>query len=128
MKLSAFRTSLLESGYADETTQKGFFGQKIRFVPKPEARDSIINEIRAELLENSVICDDIVYLAAMLDASDLLLSFFDKSERKEIKKRIVALRDNETYATIGKMLSHLDDMMLAMFTILMTTVLLTSND
>jgi len=56
-----------------------------------------------------VLTDDTAILAALLDKSELLGSYFNKEETITFKTRMKEVRSSETYAAINKVLTAIDD-------------------
>ncbi|MNN41393.1 hypothetical protein D3C76_967280 [compost metagenome] len=57
--------------------------------------DFIVQRIRAELLEDGTIDEDIIYLALILDRNNLLMCYFSEYECKSIKDKISELKSGE---------------------------------
>jgi hypothetical protein len=72
--------------------------------------------LRSEFLENGELTEDTVILAALLDKSGLLGSYFNKTETVAFKARMKEVRSSETYAAINKVLTAIDDDTAAIFT------------
>ncbi|MDR2163519.1 MAG: GPP34 family phosphoprotein [Clostridiales Family XIII bacterium] len=102
--LAAFGASLTAAGYADQLNDQGLLKNKTRYAPKPEAVTRIIEKIRAEFLEDGVISDDTLCLAALLDGSHLIRRYFSKFEADALKKRLKEVRGSEAYALLKKFL------------------------
>jgi len=97
----AIGVSLVESGYADELTKKGLIKEKPRrYVPKEEAIKNVVEKVRAEFLEDGMITEETLCLAAFLDASGLISNYFSKFEAEAMKKRIKEARESGAYALV----------------------------
>ncbi len=57
--------------------------------------DFIVQRIRAELLEDGTIDEDIIYLALILDRNNLLMCYFSEYECKSIKDKMSELKSGE---------------------------------
>lgn len=57
--------------------------------------DFIVQRIRAELLEDGTIDEDIIYLAVILDRNNLLMCYFSEYECKSIKDKMSELKSGE---------------------------------
>ena len=117
--MSAIIDSLSAVGAIGEYEQKGFFTKKVKRiiqVPKQEATATVVEILRNEFLRNGELTDDTVILAALLDKSGLLGSYFNKTETDALKARMKEVRSSETYAAINKVLTDIDDDTAAIFT------------
>ena len=86
-------SSLAVCGCAKEE-KGGLFGGKTHYIPDKEAMDGVIQNIRAELLEDGEISEDIVALAALLDKSGQIKKYFSAYEKDDLKKRLKEIKDN----------------------------------
>jgi hypothetical protein len=104
--LSALGTSLVAAGYADELSEQGLLHNKTGYVPKPEARTRIIEKIRAEFLEDGVISDETLCLAALLDGSNLIRRYFSTVEADALKKRLKEVRESDAHTLVKEFLDE----------------------
>ncbi len=58
---------------------------------KKDIITGIIEKIRAELLEDGEISEDVIVLTALMDKVGNLKDYFSKHEQKELKNRIEAV-------------------------------------
>lgn len=114
--LSALGISLAELGCADELIKRGWFKEKIKYAPKTEAVQRVVEKIRAEFLEEGTITEETLCLAALLDASGLIRNYFSKFEAAELKKRIKEVRQSETFALVQEILDTLTAIMVIIMT------------
>ena len=56
---------------------------------------AIIEEVRAELLEDGSLTDDIILLASLLNSTKFLKNIFSKYEKEKIKDRLVEIKNTE---------------------------------
>lgn len=66
-----------------------------RYVSSAAARDEIVRRIRSELLENGPMTRQTALLTLMLETSRLLPGYFSDYERKELKKRLARLHEEQ---------------------------------
>ena len=66
----------LKSADAVESVKTGLLGSKEAFAPKKEAVISVIEKIRAELLEDGDVSEDVIALTVLLDKSGQLKEYF----------------------------------------------------
>ena len=95
--VSLIGESLVRAGAVDVVVKEGLLRDKTSYLPKEGVVDRIVEKIRAEILEDGLISDDIIYLIGLMDAGGLIENYFSKYERKRLKARLQELRDNEAY-------------------------------
>ena len=110
---SSIGSSLVVSGYADEMDNQGFFKNKIKYVPKPEAVTHIIEKVRAEFLEGGPMTDETVCLAALLDAGNLIHNYFSKVEATSLKMRLKEIHESETYSAVKEIIDTIIALIIA---------------
>ena len=97
--LKAVAGSLAEKGLADlEKDGEVCF-------PKEGEKDKIIQEIRAELLEDGVVSKEIVLLTALMYKGQQIKKYFSKYEADCLKKRIKEIKETE----VGELVSEAVD-------------------
>jgi len=104
---SSIGASLVSAGCADEADNQGFFKNKTKYVPKPEAVTSVIEKVRAEFLEDGPMTDETVCLAALLDAGNLIRDYFSKVEAKLLKDRLKEIKESETYSAVREIIDYI---------------------
>lgn len=107
--------SLVQLGVATEKTNQGLFKNKTYILPEEKTVISIIEKIRAELLEDGKITDEVVILSALLEKKSLIRNYFSKYERDLIKQRLKEIRKSDSYQLITKLLDAMDSW-IAIFT------------
>ena len=125
--MSAIIDSLSVIGAISEHEIKGIFTKKVKRivqVPKPEATAAVIEILRKEFFENGKLTEDTVILAALLDKSGLLGSYFNKAEADALKTRMKEVRSSETYAAINKILTAIDDDTAMIFTAVIMPIIM----
>lgn len=108
--LSPIGNSLLSVGCACELPKKGLLRKRTKYAPKPEIVKQVIEEIRRAFLENNVITDEMLCLAALLDKSDIIRNYFSRYETSFLKKRIKEARKSGEHASIKKILDYIDEL------------------
>lgn len=96
-----------------EPAKAGLFGNKECYVPKKEALTGIIEKIRAELLEDGEISEDVIALTALMDKAGNLKDYFSKYEQKEMKNKIEMLKKSEAGTLAQKMIQHIEALNMA---------------
>ncbi len=115
-KLYELEDTLIESlKEADvvEPAKTGLLGNKDSYVPKKDIVTGIIEKIRAELLEDGEISEDVIALTALMDRSGNLKDYFSKYEQKELKNKIEAIKKSEVGTLAKKITEHIDALSVA---------------
>ena len=86
--------SLEKAGAVHSVTKSNIFGESKSFIPNKKDRNSIIEQIRAEILEDGAISDDTVALSMLLEKTSHLNDYFSKHERKRLKEKIEKIRNS----------------------------------
>lgn len=112
-KLYEFEDALMESlKEADvvEPVKTGLFSNKDSYVPKKDIVTGIIEKIRAELLEDGEISEDVIALTALMDQTGNLKDYLSKYEQKELKNKIKAVKKSEAGTLAKKMIQHIEEL------------------
>ena len=107
--IDAVGKSLVEAGCATEE-KGGLFGGKTIYVPDEKALDRVIQNIRAELLEDGELSEDIIALTALLDKSGELSRYFSAYEKKALKARLKEIKENPQVEALQKVLEDIDNL------------------
>ncbi|MDR2587223.1 MAG: GPP34 family phosphoprotein [Coriobacteriales bacterium] len=105
--MATIGASLVAANCADELTDQGLLKNKTRYAPKPEAVTRAIEKLRAEFLEEGVVADETLCLAAFLDKSGLIRDYFSKVEKETLKKRLREVREREASASVKQVLDEI---------------------
>ena len=103
--------SLVKAGCAQKE-KSGMLGSKNAYVPDKKAVDNIIQNIRAEILEDGELTEDIAALAALLDKTGELMRFFSAYEKKDVKKRLKEIKENPENKEIAKVINYVEELMM----------------
>lgn len=103
--------SLVKAGCAQKE-KSGMLGSKNAYVPDKKAVDNIIQNIRAEILEDGELTEDIAALAVLLDKTDELMRFFSAYEKKDVKKRLKEIKENPENKEIAKVINYVEELMI----------------
>ena len=106
--IEALRESLLAADCLDVKEDQGLLKNKTQYVPKPKIVTAVIEKIRAEFLEEGSMAADVVCLAVLLDATNLIRSYFSKVESAAMKKRIKEVRKSDAYAAVKDVFEYLE--------------------
>ena len=90
----------------------GFMNGKTLYIPNEADVDHIVQNIRAELLEDGEISEDIVVLTALLNKSQDLQRYFSSYEKQALKKRLAEIKENPQNELIHKATEYIDTLFL----------------
>lgn len=102
MSLKALGCASLESG--------GLTGNAPRFIPDKRAVDNVIQNIRAELLEDGAVSDEIVALVSLMEKSSQIKKYFSKYERDQLKARLKEIQSAESSKLVKEMVDYINTM------------------
>lgn len=89
----------------------GVFGGKNLYIPNETDVDCIVQSIRAELLEDGELSEDVVALTALLNKSGDIQKYFSAYEKKDLKKRLKEIKDNPQNKMIQKVAHYIDSLL-----------------
>ena len=115
-KLYELEDALMESlkeASVVESVKAGLLGNKESYAPKKDIVTGIIDKIRAELLENGEISEDVIALTALMDKTGNLKNYFSKYEQKELKNKIAAIKKSEAGTLAKEMIEHIEALEMA---------------
>lgn len=118
MLLDDVGESLAAQGLA-RLQEGGFFGGKKTYVPQREAIRSVVDMVRAELLEEGPVSQEVLILAVLLDKGKISKDYFSKFERQEMAQRFRAIRKTREGQMVDRMVEYIENM-IATMTVLMT--------
>ncbi|MEE0776966.1 MAG: GPP34 family phosphoprotein [Bacillota bacterium] len=84
-----------------------------RFLPKAAAVDHVIQSIRAELLEEGTVSDEMVALVSLMDKSGQLKRYFSKYEKDQLKVRLKEIKESASHSLVKEMVDYIDLLMAA---------------
>lgn len=108
--ISAIGGSLVRAGCA-RVEKRGLFGSKNAYIPDVKAVDNVIQNIRAEILEDGALSEDIAALTALFNKSGMLLKYFSAYEKKEVKKRLKEIKESPENGDITKVIDYVETLM-----------------
>lgn len=117
-------TLLVESDKGEEG-QKGVF-KKTVYVPDQEYKKVLIDELRNNMLSGGTIHEKDIALVSLLDAVGLLKNIFDKSEIKDLEKKIKEVKVNPDNKSIKKMVTYTEQIAAAWAVCAVSTTVLTN--
>lgn len=98
----------LKKADAVEPAKTGLLGNKDSYVPKKNVVKDIIEIIRAELLDDGKISEDVITLTALMDKAGNLKNYFSKYEQKELRNKIEAIKKSEAGTLAKEMTQHIE--------------------
>lgn len=108
--INALGESLVHQGCV-QREKGGLFGGKDIYIPNEAEVDSIVQSIRAELLEKGELSEDVVVLAALLNKSGDLQKYFSAYEKKDLKKRLKEIKNDPQNEMLQKAMDYIDSML-----------------
>ena len=103
----------LEAEGLVEIGKAGLLSGRRAYVPRREAINGVIDQIRAELLEAGEVTEDVAALVVLLDRSKSLKQYFSDFERKEMKARLKQIMNAPTGKMIREMVEYVEGMLTA---------------
>jgi hypothetical protein len=86
----------------------GLFGKTILYVPDAKAKDTVIQNIRAELLEDGEISEDVVALTALLNKSGDLSRYFSSYEKKNVNARLKEIKNSAENQVVTQIVEYIE--------------------
>lgn len=96
--------------------QGGVFGNKDIFIPNREMVDRVIQHIRAELLEDGDLSDEMIALVSLMNKSGMIKRYFSTYEKDLLKLRLKEIKKSASH----KVVSELVDYVTTMFVVIIT--------
>ena len=90
--IDSIGASLVQNGCVQREKGGGLLGGEDRYVPNETDVDSVVQSIRAELLEDGELSEDVVALTMLLHKSGDLQKYFSAYEKKDLKKRLKEIK------------------------------------
>ena len=89
----------------------GLFSGKDIYFPNETDVDSVVQNIRAELLEDGELSEDIVALTVLLNKSGDLQKYSSAYEKKDLKKRLKEIKNTPQNEMIQKVVEYIDSLL-----------------
>ena len=89
----------------------GLLGKQTGYLPAPEEVRSVVEQMRAELLEDGPVCDDTAALVVLLEQVKCLKVYFSDFEQKAIREKIKAVVDTPEGKIVKDMMTYLQVVM-----------------
>lgn len=101
--------SLAALGLVEET-QGGLLGRKKNYVPTERAVGAVIDMVRAELLEEGEVTEEIAALVVLLEKSKCVKTYFSAYERKAIQEKLKAIAASPEGKLVGELVAYVENM------------------
>ena len=101
--------SLVAAGWARKEAG-GLFRKTALYLPDAQAKDNVVQSLRAELLEDGSLTEDIIALTALLSKSGTLSQFFSTYEKKELKARLRSIKSSPENQLVTQMMDYIESL------------------
>lgn len=102
--------SLVQLGAAS-ACKAGLLGKQAGYLPEPETVRSVVEQMRAELLEEGPVSDETAVLVALLERVKCLKAYFSAFEQKAVQQKIEALTQSPEGKMVRDMMTYLQIIM-----------------
>lgn len=102
--------------------KKGLFGNKEVITIDDDKFNNVVEEVRAEILENGKLTDDIILLSSLLNATKFLKNIFTKYEKEKLENRLKEIKQTEIPEKVKLAQEVIDEMSATMAAIILTTL------
>ena len=102
--------SLVQLGAAS-ACKAGLLGKQAGYLPGPETVRSVVEQMRAELLEEGPVSDETAVLVALLERVKCLKAYFSAFEQKAVQQKIEALTQSPEGKMVRDMMTYLQIIM-----------------
>ena len=102
--------SLVQLGAAS-ACKAGLLGKQAGYLPGPETVRSVVEQMRAELLEEGPVSDETAALVALLERVKCLKAYFSAFEQKAVQQKIEALAQSPEGKMVRDMMTYLQIIM-----------------
>ena len=106
----AVGSSLVQLGAAS-ACKAGLLGKQAGYLPGPETVRSVVEQMRAELLEEGPVSDETAALVALLERVKCLKAYFSAFEQKAVQQKIEALAQSPEGKMVRDMMTYLQIIM-----------------
>lgn len=111
--------SLEKIGAVNFMRKSNIFGEYDVFIPNSKHLNSIIEQIRTEILKDEIMSEKIIALSLLLDKTSHLRNYFSKHEKNELKKKIEKIKNSSLSCPVRDAIDTTITI-LCLFTVLLT--------
>lgn len=108
--IDSIGASLVQKGCVQREEKGGLFGGKDLYIPNEADVDAVVQSIRAELLEDGELSEDVVALTMLLHKSGDLQQYFSAYEKKDLKKRLKEIKNDPQNEMVQKAVEYVDSL------------------
>lgn len=105
--LQAVGDSLEQAGCVKKE-RGGLLRKSTLYIPLAKEKDAVIQKIRAELLEDGNLSDDVIALTVLLQKCGELSRYFSAYEKKDLKARLKTIKESCENKMVGKMVEYIE--------------------
>lgn len=109
--IDSIGASLAKKGCVQREEKSGLFGGKDLYIPNEADVDAVVQSIRAELLEDGELSEDVVALTMLLHKSGDLKQYFSAYEKKDLKKRLKEIKNDPQNEMVQKTVEYIDSLL-----------------
>ena len=109
--IDSIGAALVQKGCVQREEKDGLFGGKDLYIPNEADVDAVVQSIRAELLEDGELSEDVVALTMLLNKSGDLKQYFSAYEKKDLKKRLKEIKNDPQNEMVQKAVDYIDSML-----------------
>lgn len=109
--IDSIGTSLAQKGCVQKEKKSRPFSEKEVYIPNKTDVDNVVQRIRAELLEEGELSEDIVALTILLHKSGDLKNYFSADEKKKLKNRLKEIKNTPQNEMIQKVIQYIDSLL-----------------
>lgn len=109
--IDSIGAALVQKGCVQREEKGGLFGGKDVYIPNEADVDSVVQSIRAELLEDGELSEDVVALTMLLHKSGDLQKYFSPYEKKALKKRLKEIKNDPQNEMVQKAVEYVDSLL-----------------
>ena len=102
--------------------KKGLIGNKEVIIINDDKFNNVVEEVRAEILENGNLTDDIILLSSLLNATKFLKNIFTKYEKERLESRLKEIKQTEISEKVKIEQDVINDMSATMAAMIITTM------
>ena len=116
--MAAIGDSLVQQGLMTPV-KAGLLGKKQGYLPTREAINAVVDLVRAELLEEGEVTEDVAALVILLEQGKCLKPYFSAFEQKEMRDKLQAISQTPAGKAVRDMVEYVENL-IAVMTLLVT--------
>ena len=116
--MAAIGDSLVQQGLMTPV-KAGLLGKKQGYLPTREAINAVVDLVRAELLEEGEVTEDVAALVILLEQGKCLKPYFSAVEQKEMRDKRQAINQTPAGKAVRDMVEYVENL-IAVMTLLVT--------